>query len=175
MAHEENMKILVVGAHPSDPFPASAGTVIHHVDRGDDVILMTLTYGEEVHTEHHLGKTRKELRKVLRENAEKAAAVLGVDDYRFLDFGDTPLVATRDNILELGETIQDIRPDMIICAHYPFRETHHGADHGEAARMLERAASWRVHSGKEAHRTKAIWFSTNEQSMEHPVYRPPDT
>ena len=175
MANEEKIKILVIGAHPSDPFPANAGTVIQHVNRGDEVILMTLTYGEEVHTEHYLGKTRDELRNTLRENGEKAASVLGVNDYRFLDFGDTPLIATRENMLELGESIQDIKPDIIICSHYPFRETHYGFDHGEAARMLERAPSWRVHSGKEAHRPKAIWFSANEQSMSHPVYRTPDT
>jgi LmbE family N-acetylglucosaminyl deacetylase len=175
MANEEKMKVLVIGAHPSDPFPACSGTVIHHVNRGDEVILMTLTYGEEVHTEHHLGKSRDELRKTLLENGEKAASVLGVNDYRFLDFGDTPLIATRENMLELGEAIQDIRPEIIICAHYPFRETHQGFDHGETARMLERAPSWRVHSGKEAHRPKAIWFSAQEQSMKHPVYRTPDT
>lgn len=175
MTNDKNMKVLVIGAHPSDPFPANAGTVINHVNRGDEVILMTLTYGEEVHTEHYLGKSRDELRKILRENSEKAAAVLGVNDYRFLDFGDTPLIATRENMLELGESIQDIRPDIIICSHYPFRETHYGHDHGEAARMLERVPSHRVHSGKEGHRPKAIWFSANEQSMNHPIYRSPDT
>lgn len=169
------MKVLVIGAHPSDPFPATGGTIIQHVNRGDEVILMTLTYGLEVHTEHHLGKSEEELRETLRDNGIKAAAVLGVKDYRFLDFGDTPLIATRENTLELGETIQDIQPDIIISAHYPFRETHFGADHGECARMIERAPSWRVHGGKEAHRTKAIWFSAQEQSMKHPVYRIPDT
>ena len=41
--------------------------------------------------------------------------------------------------------------------------------------MLERVPSHRVHSGKEGHRPKAIWFSANEQSMNHPIYRSPDT
>ena len=174
---DEKMKVLVVGAHPSDPFANMGGTVAKHVKRGDDVVLMTLTYGLEVHTEYLIGKKEKEIRRTVQEKSMEAAAIVGVDDFRFLDFGDTPLVATRDNLLELGEHIQDIRPDLLISAHYPFRETQLGGDHGEAARMVETAPSWRYHNGKEPHRPKAIWFpySDNLLGQAHPLTRIPDT
>ena len=170
------LKVLVVGAHPSDPFANVGGTIAKHVNRGDDVTLLTLTYGVEVHTEYLIGKPESEIKKKVHEKAMEAAAVVGVGDYRFLDFGDTPLVATRDNLLELGETIQDVQADIVISAHVPLRETGLGGDHGEAGRMVERAPSWRHHFGKKAHRPKAIYFSiTDIATVNHPIYRIPDT
>ena len=169
-------KILVVGAHPSDPFANVGGTIAKHVKRGDDVVLLTLTYGVEVHTEYLIGKPESEIKKTVREKAVEAAGIVGVDDYRFLDLGDTPLVATRDNLLELGEAIQEVQPDIVISAHVPLRETGLGGDHGEAGRMVERAPSWRHHFGKKSHRPKAVYFSiTDIASVNHPIYRIPDT
>ena len=158
------MKVMVVGAHPSDPFANIGGTVAKHVKRGDDVTLVTLTYGLEI-------------RSTVKQKAMEAAAIVGVEDFRFLDFGDTPLVATRENLLDLGELIQDVRPDVLISAHYPFRETQQGGDHGTAGRMVETAPSWRYHNGKEPHRPRSIWFpySDNLLALNHPLYRVPDT
>ena len=176
MANHGKMKVLIIGAHPSDPFANIGGTVANHVNRGDDVTLMTLTYGLEVHTEYLIGKPEEEIRRTVKQKAMEAAAIVGVEDYRFLDFGDSPLLSTRDNLLELGEAIQDIRPDIVISAHYPFRETQHGGDHGEAARMVERAPTGRYYAGKEPHRPKEIWFSATElTAFTSQVVRAPDT
>ena len=181
MSSGENMTVLGVGAHPSDVFPGIGGTVAKHVRRGDNVVLLTLTYGVEVHTEKHVGKSVQEIKDIVRKQSTDAAKILGVDDYRFLDFGDMPLVSTREKLIELGDTIQDIRPDIIISAGYPFRETGWGGDETEQARMLEAAPSWRRHQGRHAgeepHHTKAIWYSCIDfvSSLNHPVYRIPDT
>ena len=181
MTTSEKLKVLAVGGHPSDVFPNIGGTVAKHVKRGDDVVLLTLTYGVEVHTERLVGKSEQEIKDIIHRQSTDAANILGVDDYRFLDFGDTPLVSTREKLIELGETIQDVRPDLIISAHYPFRETGWGGDHGEAARMLELAPSWRQHAGRHAgekpHQTRTIWYGCIDfvSSLNHPVYRIPDT
>ena len=106
MSTNEKMSVLVVAAHPSDPFANVGGTVAKHVKRGDDVTLITLTYGLEVHTEYLIGRTEKEIKSTVHQKAMEATAILGVDDYRFLDYGDTPLVATRENLLELGEEVR---------------------------------------------------------------------
>lgn len=176
MAKEGRQKILVVGAHPSDPFANVGGTIAKHVKRGDEVALVTLTYGVEVHTDYLIGRPESEIKRTVYEKSMEAAALLGVSDYRFLDFGDTPLMATRDNLIELGEAIQDSQPDVVISAHIPLRETGLGGDHGEAGRMVERAPSWRQHFGKKPHRPKAIYFSiTDIATVNHPIYRIPDT
>ena len=176
MSTSERLKVLCVGGHPSDVFPNIGGTIANHVKRGDEVILLTLTYGVEVHTERLVGKSEQEIKEIVYKQSTDAGKILGVDDYRFLDFGDNPLVSTREKLIELGATIQDIRPDMIISAHYPFRETGWGDDHGEAARMLELAPSNRKHAGRhageEAHTTKTFWYCAIDflASMNHPMY-----
>ena len=176
MSSSDKMTVLGISAHPSDPFPNMGGTLAKHVNRGDNVILLTLTYGVEVHTEKLIGKSLEEIKGIVQKCSIEAAKILGIDDYRFLDFGDSPLVCTREKLIELGEVIQEIRPDIIISAHCPFREDQWGGDHGEAARMVEQAPSWRQHAGKEPHHVKAIWFSaTDYLSLNHPVYTIPDT
>ena len=181
MSTSEKLKVLAVGGHPSDIFPNIGGTIAKHVNRGDDVVLLTLTYGVEVHTERLVGKSQQEIKDIVNEQSTDAAKVLGVDDYRFLDFGDTPLVSTREKLIEMGATIQDVRPDIIISAHYPYRETGWGDDHGEAARMIERAPLGRQHDGRHAgqppHQAKAIYYGCIDHlwSANHPAYRIPDT
>ena len=171
MSGSEKMTVLAVGGHPSDIFPNIGGTVAKHVERGDRVVLLTLTMGVEVHTEKLLGQSEDEIKKATRGQGLAGAACLGVDDYQFLDLGDTPLIATRENLIELGETIQDIRPDLIICAHCPYHGTGWGGDHGEAARMLELAPTWRQHYGREPHPKPTIWFSQHDHTiiLNHPV------
>ena len=168
MSDTEKMTILGIGAHPTDIFGLIGGTVAKHVKRGDNVILIFLTYDADLHT------------KDLIDNCAEAAIVLGVDDHRFLNFGESPLVSSREKLLELGEAIQDIRPDIIISAHYPVSEDQagggHGADHSVVARMLEQAPSWRRHAGKEPHRAKAIYYCAIDAlfPLRHPVNTVPD-
>ena len=177
MSSSDRLTVLGVGAHPSDIFPGISGTLAKHAKRGDNVILLSLTYGVEVHTEDLLGKSVQEIKDIVQRDSTRAASIIGANDYRFLDLGDTPLVPTRENLIEVGEVIQDIRPDIIISAHYPFREDQWGGDHGVCARMLEKAPSWRQHFGKEPHRVKAIYYCAIDYlaSLNHPVKTLPDT
>ena len=177
MSDSDNMTVLGVGAHPSDVFPLIGGTIAKHTERGDNVVLLSLTHGIEVHTEDLVGKSVDEIKNIVEHHSTEAAGILGVNDYRFLDFGDTPLLPTRENLIELGEVIQDIRPDIIISAHYPFREDNWGGDHGVCARMLEKAPSWRQHFGKEPHRAKRIYYCAIDYlfPLNHPVRILPDT
>jgi LmbE family N-acetylglucosaminyl deacetylase len=130
--------------------------------KGDNVIFLALTLGVEVHTESLVGRTVEELKRAQKVASSAAAKVLGVNECKYFDFGDVPLVSTREKLLELGEFIQDLRPDMIISAHYPFNQTQGGSDHGEAARMLERAPTSRRHDGREPYKAEAMWISSSD-------------
>ena len=169
MSSAENITVLVVAAHPSDPIANVGGTIAKHTKRGDNVIVLALTYGVDVHTENLVGRSVEEIKQAQKEASSEGAKILGVTDYRYFDFGDSPLVSTREKLLELGESIQDLRPDMIIGAHYPFHQTQGGDDHGEAARMLERAPVSRHHHGLEPFSAKARWVcSEYVYGLDHP-------
>ena len=139
MSGDDRITVLGVGAHPADPFTHIGGTLANHAKRGDNVIAMTLTFGLQHATTQLVGKTIDEIKTIIRKQTEEGAAILGASECLFLDFGDEPLVPTRDKLLELGQVIQEIRPDIVVSAHVPEWETLGGGDHGAAARMVAQA------------------------------------
>lgn len=162
MSNNDKLTLLAVGAHPSDLVANLGGTLAKHARRGDNVVLLSLTYGVEVHTEAHIGKSEAEIKEIVRQQSVAAINVLGIPDIRILDFGDTPLVATRENMLALADVIQEVRPDILISAHYPFNADQWGRDHHTAARMVQDAPAWRVHAGKERYMPTSIWYACTD-------------
>ena len=53
------MKIMMVCAHPGDAFDDSGGTLCHHVERGDDVIVLIVTHGARSHAAMFTDEKRK--------------------------------------------------------------------------------------------------------------------
>jgi LmbE family N-acetylglucosaminyl deacetylase len=43
------MRILVIAAHPQDPFERAGGTVAKHLERGDEARFLSLTTGVVTH------------------------------------------------------------------------------------------------------------------------------
>ena len=127
------MKLLVVAPHPDDESIGCGGTVRLHVERGDRVDVVYLTSGE-------LGLEElapDAARKVREEEAEQAAAVLGLSDLTFLrhpdwfvdDIGEA---AHRD----LVRLVEKQAPDRVLYPHAG--EAH--PDHAAAARIVDRVA-----------------------------------
>ena len=176
MSESQKLTVLGIGAHPSDAFPGIGGTLAKHAKRGDNVILLSVTYGIHVHTERLRDKSVEEIKDIVREESTEAAEILGVKDYRFLDFDDSPLVMTKETLIEVGKVIQDTRPDIVISVHYPFKEAQRGHDHGETARMIDRAPVWRHPDVEAPHRAKTIYYSTMDfiAGLNYPMPTPPD-
>ena len=42
-------RIMAVGAHPQDPFERAGGTVLKHMERGDEAMFVSLTTGVVTH------------------------------------------------------------------------------------------------------------------------------
>ena len=127
------MKVLVVAPHPDDESIGCGGTVRLHVERGDRVDVVFLTSGE-LGLEELAPDTAL---KVREEEAEEAAAVLGINRLTFLrhpdwfvdDVGD----AVRDDLVRL---IEADAPDRVLHPHAG--EAH--PDHAAAARIVDRVS-----------------------------------
>ena len=82
------MKMLVFSAHSADFCSRSGGTIVKHVRKGDEVCIVSLSFGErsESGTLYTEGSTPslEEVRAVRREEASRAASILRAD-IRFLD------------------------------------------------------------------------------------------
>jgi N-acetylglucosamine malate deacetylase 1 len=105
-----HMKIMAIFAHPDDEMGCCA-TLAKHKARGDEVLLVWTTYGENA--SHFEGKTHDEVKKVREEHGKFVADILGAQ-YRFFDFGDTHVKGDRAEAIQMARLYAEWKPDSII-------------------------------------------------------------
>lgn len=104
-------RTLLVGlAHPDDEVGA-AGTILAQVARGDRVVLVWLTRGEQ--TEAFGPIPIEEVARRREEHGRRAGEILGAETI-FLNFRDTEIRADRETVVEVARLICDIAPDGLI-------------------------------------------------------------
>ena len=123
------MNVLVVAPHPDDESIGCGGALRLHVDRGDRVDVVFLTSGE-------LGIEQlacDAARKVREDEAEQAAALLGLNRLVFLRHPDWFLSDHEDSVrVDLTRVVEECAPDRVLYPHAG--EAH--PDHAAAARIV---------------------------------------
>ena len=110
-------RVLVVAAHPDDEVLGMGGTIAVHTDRGDVVRVLVVTDGSSAQYPGDAGtRTRKE------DEARRAAAELGVEDYVHLDLPDMRLDTlahvevnrvVEEQVRDLGaQVVYTVQPDV---------------------------------------------------------------
>lgn len=127
----ENIRVLVVGAHPDDPDINAGGIACKYVVRGHDVRFVSLTNGEAGHHE----MTGSELVERRRTETQAAADVAGID-YDVLPTPDAELRPTLENRHELIRLIREYEPDLLLT----HRPNDYHPDHRYASRLVQDAA-----------------------------------
>ncbi|HEV8297236.1 MAG TPA: PIG-L deacetylase family protein [Acidimicrobiales bacterium] len=103
--------VLVVVAHPDDVDFGSAGTVASLTAAGATVTYCLVTSGEAGPPED---MDRAELRRVREAEQRAAAAIVGVEDVRFLGYPDGRVQATLELRRDISRVVRDVRPDVVI-------------------------------------------------------------
>jgi len=139
------MRILVIAAHPQDPFERAGGTVTKHVDRGDEGRFVSLTTGVVTHAFGIFPATGADKLKDVdavkdrkRGEFDDAAKLLGVTGKVF-DFHESPLATGPDEYLAVIEEIRTFRPDVVLCPH-PLE--YGRIDHMDAGRFAVAAVDY---------------------------------
>ena len=102
---------LLVGlAHPDDELGA-AGAILAQQARGDRVVIVWLTRGEQ--TEAFGPLPIREVARRREEQGHRAGQILGAET-RFLDLPDTDLTADRQTAIEVAKIICDVQPDGLL-------------------------------------------------------------
>ena len=135
--HEVIERVLVVTAHPDDAEFTVGGSVASFTAAGIAVTYCVITDGDAGGIDR--SATRTEVAALRRREQVAAAAVLGVDDVRFLGYKDGELLVTLDLRRDLSRVIRQVRPQRMLI-HSPERNwarlCHMHPDHlaaGDAA------------------------------------------
>jgi len=130
------LKIMAIYAHPADPITDCGGTLAMHAERGDDVVVLTMTHGGRIHPNLFAEEWRKEKPDLNIVNAkkddiiikkkkelERAAEIIGINKLITLDYDDNYIGVSEDIVLKIAEEIANERPDVII-ADYPMNAAY---------------------------------------------------
>lgn len=117
-------KLMAITAHPQDLVERTGGTVAKHIERGDEVMWVNLTSGAVTHAfnmfpaegEDKL-KDMEKIKEMKREELERAANILGVQHWHFLDFPENPMTLGFDEYKTVIELMRSFRPDIVITQH----------------------------------------------------------
>lgn len=124
---------LVVTAHAGDFVWRASGAIALAASRNEKVTIACLTFGERGESAKAWREGRKlaEIKAIRRDEAERAAAVLGAE-VCFFDAGDYPLLVTPELTDRLVEVYRATQPDVVLT--HPAEDPYNG-DHPAAHRM----------------------------------------
>jgi len=108
---------LVISAHSADFVWRCGGAIALHQEKGYEVTVVCLSYGERGESAKLWKKPDMTLDKVKtarRIEAENAAKQLNVHDIQFFDLGDYPLEVDRDAKYRLVDVIRQVQPDFML-------------------------------------------------------------
>ncbi|MGA7159555.1 MAG: bacillithiol biosynthesis deacetylase BshB1 [Bacteroidota bacterium] len=120
------LDVLAIGAHPDDIELSCAATVAKLVRSGKKVAIVDLTQGE-------LGtRGSKQIRK---EEAAKAAKILGIEFRDNLRMADGNIECNRKNLISVMEVLRTFQPSVLLFPHWLERHP----DHEHAHRLCKEA------------------------------------
>lgn len=152
---EAKKRVLVVSAHAADFCSRAGGTIAKYVEAGHFVRILGLTFGERGESpdfwSQNQGAGLEDAKAARKQEASAAAGILGAE-VRFKDWGDYPLVFTKEMLVELADEIRDANPDLILT-HWP--KAPYNQDHQYTTDAVIRSCGLAAAAGlKTAHPVK---------------------
>lgn len=129
---KNNLKVMMIGAHPDDVEFEGAGLALKFLKAGAEVVFLVLCNGSKG---HHIMPPQETI-KVRAAEAAAVKEVLGLSDYKIWNVDDCELEATLKNRRRLIRDIREFTPDIII-GH---RTNDYHADHRAAGQLLQDAS-----------------------------------
>ena len=129
MSSDAKKTALIVSAHSADFVWRAGGAIALHQQRGFDVTIICLSYGERGESAKlwkNEGCTLEHVKTERRKEAEAAAQALNAHDIQFFDCGDYPLELDKDAKFRLVDVIRKVQPTFMMShSHYDPYNTDH--------------------------------------------------
>jgi len=125
----KNKSALVISAHAADFVWRAGGAIALHQERGFDVTIVCLSYGERGESAKLWKQENCTLEKVKtarRKEAESAANALNAHNIIFMDLGDYPLEVNRAAKEGLVDIMRDVQPNFMMShsLYDPYNTDH---------------------------------------------------
>ena len=113
---------MVIAAHPDDEVLGCGGTIIKHIQRGDEVHVLILAEGVTSRDDTRVRKGRRDNVSKLKDMAKKAHKILGSGSIQFMGFPDNRMdsVDLLDVVKVVEKEINFRKPEIVY--------THHSSD-----------------------------------------------
>lgn len=148
----EKKTALVLSAHAADFVWRAGGAIALHQERGYDVTIVCLSYGERGESAKLWKKgnvTLDEVKKARHAEAEAAAKALDAHDILFMDLGDYPLVVDQDAKFKLVDIIRKVQPSFMLShSQYDPYNTDHSYTTNVAMECRMIAQAWGHNPGE---------------------------
>ena len=135
---------LVVSAHSADFVWRAGGAIALYASRGWQVTVVCLSFGERGESAklwREPGMTLEKVKSARKEEAEKAAEVLGARTI-FMDAGDYPMRLSENALNELVRVYRELHPEFVLTHSLqdPYNFDHPLASHfAQEARIVAQA------------------------------------
>jgi 4-oxalomesaconate hydratase len=139
--------VLVVSAHAADFVWRAAGAIALYTERGYQVRILCLSYGERGESERLWkieGMTVDRVKEDRHGESTRAAELLGAS-VRFFDMSDYPIVPTQEKIVEMVNEFREQKPEIVLTHSIedPYNPDHPMAhDLTMKARIYAQAAGY---------------------------------
>src|SRR5690625_25912 len=143
----KNQNILVVSAHAADFVWRGGGTIAKYIKNGANVSLVILSYGARGESNDLWKKgnqTLENVKRLRREEIEKAAKIIGVENMEIWDFQDYPMDLGEERLNHLVKKIREVNPYHIIS--HSFGDAFN-PDHVKVAKFVHQASVMSVSKG----------------------------
>lgn len=136
---------LVITAHPGDFVWRAGGAIALHAKRGYRMKVVCMSFGERGESQFawkKAGISMDEVKAGRRDEAERAAAILGAE-IEFFDCGDYPLRPTEAMLDRTIDIYRDLKPAFVLthALEDPYNFDHPAAAHfAQEARIIAQAA-----------------------------------
>ncbi|MDI6734993.1 MAG: PIG-L deacetylase family protein [bacterium] len=121
----ESERVLVLAPHPDDESIGCGGVLYQHYLSGEKITVVFLTDGCQGRYRRRISE--EEIVKQRKEEAKKAAVVLGIQNIIFWDYKDGELCSNEESIKRMRELIPTITPDVVYLPYFVDEHEDHWA------------------------------------------------
>ncbi len=130
----EGDNIVVFAPHCDDEALGCGGILYKHVQKNCQVTAVFMTDGSQCETD----LSKEEIVKLRKEEAYKAAKILGIHRCVFMDFPDRELVHNSESLAKVESLLKELNPDTIYIPFYLDNHPDHKATASICVEALKR-------------------------------------